>query len=128
MKYDDAEYCFLNFETDLDNEAGGTHMGMYLAWAAFNGLLGESFDEAKLALLRAREITGRSLFFDHCDGKLMYEDFNERGNAFTASYYGENFVADYQLVFEHVMPNGAATTDDFCSVPDTWENFDRKTQ
>lgn len=24
-----------------------------------------------------------------------------------------------------MMPNAGATTDDFCSVPDTWENFDR---
>jgi len=43
MKYDDAEFCFLNFETELANEAGGTHTGMYLAWAAQRGLLGESF-------------------------------------------------------------------------------------
>ena len=44
MKYDDAETCFLNFETELENEAGGTHAGMYLAWAALNGLLAEGFD------------------------------------------------------------------------------------
>jgi len=43
MKYDDAEFCFLNFETELANEKGGTHTGMYLAWAAQRGLLGESF-------------------------------------------------------------------------------------
>lgn len=125
MKYDDAEYCFLNFETDLENEAGGTHTGMYLAWAALRGLLDEGFDEATLAPLRARQITGSSLYFDRCDGKLTDDDFNDQGNAFTASYYGEHFVADYQRVFESVMPNAGATTDDFCSVPDTWENFDR---
>ena len=125
MKYDDAEYCFLNFETDLENEAGGTHTGMYLAWAALRGLLDEGFHEATLAPLRARQITGSSLYFDRCDGKLMDDDFNDEGNAFTASYYGEHFVADYQRVFEKMMPNAGATTDDFCSVPDTWENFDR---
>ena len=26
MKYDDSEYYFLNFETDLDNEAANTHI------------------------------------------------------------------------------------------------------
>ena len=124
MKYDDAEYCFLNFETDLENEAGGTHTGMYLAWAALRGLLDEGFDEATLAPLRARQITGSILYFDRCDGKLMDDDFNDEGNAFTASYYGEHFVADYQRIFEKMMPNAGATTDDFCSVPDTWENFD----
>lgn len=125
MKYDDAETCFLNFETDLENEAGGTHTGMYLAWAAFNGLLDEGFDEAVLAPLRARQSTGRQLYFDQCDGKLTDEDFNDRGNAFTASYYEASFLADYQRVFADQMPNGGETTDDFCSVPDTWENFDR---
>jgi hypothetical protein len=39
MKYDGAEYFFLNFEGDeLENEAGGTHIGMFLAWANFDKL------------------------------------------------------------------------------------------
>ncbi len=38
MKIDDAEIYFLNFETDLDNEAGGTHIGMFLGWAVQRGL------------------------------------------------------------------------------------------
>ncbi|MCX7033187.1 MAG: hypothetical protein NT046_04335 [Arenimonas sp.] len=126
MKYDDAEYCFLNFETDrLPNEAGGTHMGMYLAWAASKGLLDWDFDEQTLAPLLAREVTGSQLFFDRCDGKLTDDDLNDVGNAFTASYYDAHFVADYQRVFADQIPNGGETTDDFCSVPDTWENYDR---
>jgi TPR repeat protein len=126
MKYDDAEYCFLNFETDrLPNEAGGTHTGMYLAWAASKGLLDWDFDEEVLAPLRARSITGSQLFFDRCDGKLTDDDLNDVGNAFTASYYEAHFVADYQRVFADQIPNGGETTDDFCSVPDTWENYDR---
>lgn len=126
MKYDDAEYCFLNFETDrLPNEAGGTHMGMYLAWAASKGLLDWDFDEETLAPLLAREVTGSQLFFDRCDGKLTDDDFGDIGNAFTASYYEAHFVADYARVFADQIPNGGETTDDFCSVPDTWENYDR---
>ncbi len=126
MKYDDAEYCFLNFETDrLPNEAGGTHMGMYLAWAASKGLLDWDFDEEVLAPLLAREVTGSQLFFDRCDGKLTDDDFNDVGNAFTASYYEAHFVADYARVFADQIPNGGETTDDFCSVPDTWDNYDR---
>ena len=126
MKYDDAEYCFLNFETDrLPNEAGGTHMGMYLAWAASRGLLDWDFDEATLAPLLAREVTGSQLFFDRCDGKLTDDDFSDVGNAFTASYYEAHFVADYGRVFADQIPNGGETTDDFCSVPDTWDNYDR---
>ena len=126
MKYDDAEYCFLNFETDrLPNEAGGTHMGMYLAWAASKGLLDWDFDEQTLAPLLAREVTGSQLFFDRCDGKLTDDDLSDVGNAFTARYYEAHFVADYPRVFADQIPNGGETTDDFCSVPDTWENYDR---
>ncbi|MBW8369042.1 MAG: sel1 repeat family protein [Arenimonas sp.] len=125
MKYDDAEYCFLNFETDLPNEAGGTHAGMYLAWAALKGLLDPGFDEATLAPLRARQITGSQLFFDKCDGKLLDDDLSDVGDAFTASYYASHFHADYQQVFRGDMPDGGETTDGFCGVPDTWENFDR---
>lgn len=125
MKYDDAEHCFLNFGTDrLPNEAGGTHVGMYLAWAASKGLLGSGFDTRVLAPLKAREVTGPELLFDRCDGKLCAADFNEIGNAFTASYYNASFAGDYQRVFTDQIPNGGASTDDFCSVPDTWDNFD----
>ena len=125
MKYDDAEYCFLNFETDLDNEAGGTHTGMFLAWAGLRGLLGFEFDDEVLAPLKAREVTGAQLYFDLCDGKLTDDDLSDVGNAFAASYYEAHFAADYQRVFAADMPNGGESTDDFCSVPDTWENFDR---
>ena len=125
MKYDDAEYCFLNFESDLPNEAGGTHTGMYLAWAASRGLLGDGFGEAVLAPLKARAITGSQLYFDQCDGKLTDDDFSDEGNAFTASYYEQRFVADYRRVFHADLPNGGESTDDFCSLPDTWDHYDR---
>jgi hypothetical protein len=125
MKYDDAEYCFLNFETDLPTEAGGTHTGMYLAWAASKGLLGDGFEESTLAPLLARTITGCQLYFDQCDGKLTDDDFSDEGNAFTASYYEQHFVADYRRVFKDDLPNGGESTDEFCSLPDTWENYDR---
>jgi hypothetical protein len=126
VKYDDAENCFLNFDTDrLPNEAGGTHTGMYLAWAATKGLLSDAFDESTLAPLKARQITGSQLYFSQCDGKLTDDDFNDVGNAFTASYYESSFFADYERVFGAQMPNGRETTEDFCSVPDTWANHDR---
>ncbi|MFY2763157.1 tetratricopeptide repeat protein [Arenimonas sp. MALMAid1274] len=123
MKYDDAEFAFLNFETDLDNEAAGTHAGMYLAWAASRGLLGH--DAATLAPLLARQVTGSQFYFDQCDGKLMDEDFNDEGNAFTASYYERQFIADYEQVFGADLPDTGHPNDDLCSLPDTWENFDR---
>jgi hypothetical protein len=129
MKYDDAEFCFLNFETELANEAGGTHTGMYLAWAAQRGLLGDAFAGAEgqrqVARLLAREITGRDLYFDRCDGKLTSDDLSEQGNAFTAWYYEKQFVLDYERVFREQIPDTGHATDDFCSVADTWANCDR---
>lgn len=129
MKYDDAEYCALNFETDLDFEAGGTHAGMYLAWAARRGFLGRSFEtptaQIEVARLLARDISGRQLYFSQCDGKLTDDDLNTEGNAFTAWYYEKQFVVDYRLVFQREIPDTGHATDDFCSVADNWANADR---
>jgi hypothetical protein len=92
MKYDDAEYYFLEFETDLPNENGGRHIGLFLAWAILRGLAGEGFaDDA--AALRAGTATGLDLLFDRCDGKLLDDDLNEEGNAFAVACY-ERFVLD----------------------------------
>jgi len=129
MKYDDSEYCCLNFETDLDNHAANTHIGMYLAWAVHAGLARDDEKDprwmAAVARVRGREITGAQLLSDLCDGKLMAMEFNEAGNAFTADYYAGGFTKDYERVFKAQMPDTGHDTDDFCSVPDTWENFDR---
>ena len=37
-----------NFPSDLPDEAGGTHIGMYLAWAITRGLEGKFHREARL--------------------------------------------------------------------------------
>lgn len=127
MKYDDSEYYFLNFETDLDNEAANTHIGMYLAWALLSGL-GPSGDagrewESDIAQLRARQTTGGQLLSDRCDGKLTSAEFNDEGNAFTAGYYEQQFHHDYARVFGSQIPSTGHDADDICSVPDTWANF-----
>lgn len=129
MKYDDSEYCFLNFETELDNDAGATHMGMYLAWAILRGLGGDHFSmpeaHSHIEQLKARQTTGREVLLDRCDGKLTDDDFNPLGNAFTKVYYERLFNKDYERVFQADFPSTGHPTDDFCSIPDTWANFDR---
>ncbi|HVJ62228.1 MAG TPA: hypothetical protein VM555_05895, partial [Tahibacter sp.] len=40
-------------------------------------------------------------------------------------YYAAHFVSDYEQVFERDFARIGHDTDDFCSVPDTWENFAR---
>jgi len=129
MKYDDAEYLFLNFETERDNDDAGTHIGMYLAWAILRGLGGEHFSAPEAAShiqrLKAREITGAEVLWDRCDGKLTDDDFNAVGNAFTAAYYEKFFTRDYERVFQHDFVDTGHAVDDLCSVPDTWANFER---
>jgi len=129
MKYDDAETCFLNFETELDNGAANTHIGMYLAWAVLAGLgrddPGDAMWSASVAALKQRSSTGGQVLSSFSDCKLMDSEFSAEGKAFTAAYYDEAYVRDYQKVFQDQMPRTGHETDDFCRVPDTWANFDR---
>lgn len=93
MKYDDAEYYFLNFTTDLPNEAGGRHIGLFLEWAILRGLGGSEVRDTAAQLLRG-ELSPSDLIFDYCDGKLMDSDLSEEGNAFAASYYETHHLND----------------------------------
>ena len=96
---DDAETYFLNFESDgSPTEAGGTHIGMFLGWALLRGLAAPSL-QAHLPALRSGAKTGRSLLFEHCDGKLQTADLSERANAFAAAYYGASYLNDYLRMF-----------------------------
>jgi hypothetical protein len=128
MKYDDSEYFFLNFETDLDNHAANTHIGMYLAWAVHAGLARvDPADEAwtrAVAATQARQLTGANLLSRRCDGKLTEVEFNDEGNAFTSAYYADSYGKDYARVFDSQIPSTGHHADDICSVPDTWVNFD----
>ena len=129
MKYDDAEYCFLNFETDLDNNAASTHIGMFLGWCVLRGLGRDAPSDEhwtrEVARLKRREITGGELLTHQCDCKLTDGDLSDEGNAFAQAYYEAQFVKDYEAVLRDQMPGTGHDTDDFCSVPDTWQNFDR---
>ena len=123
MKYDDAEYFFLNFETDeLENSAGATHIGMFLAWAMLRGLASpELLASEECEQIKARATTGCEVVVDLCDCKLFDSDLSPLGNAFASWYYDSQFFADYGDVFGVTD----ASTDEFCSVADTWANFDK---
>ncbi|HEY0065014.1 MAG TPA: hypothetical protein VGC21_23045 [Telluria sp.] len=119
MKYDDAEYFFLNFETDtLENEAGATHIGMFMAWIILHELVSEDHRARhgdELAQLKARQITGAQFVVDQLDCKLMDCDLSELGKAFAASYYASHYGPDYM----QAMGINDDTADNFCSVADT---------
>lgn len=94
MKYDDAEYYFLDFETELPNENGGRHMGLFLEWAVLRGLASDELMTRSEALRRG-ETTGLELLFDHCDGKLWDSDLNDEGNAFAMDAYERWGMVDF---------------------------------
>lgn len=123
MKYDDAEYFFLNFETDeLENEAGATHIGMFMAWMILHEMVSDDARQTNaeaLAKVKAREMTGAEYVIDMQDCKLFDDDLNDLGNEFAASYYESGYYADYA----EAMGVDNDTADDFCRVEDTWANY-----
>lgn len=119
MKYDDAEFYFLNFTTDLPNEAGAIPMGMFVAWTIERNLCAEDHgDEDDVRPVRERRMTGAQYVIEVLDGKLLDSDLNDEGNAFAGWYYGERYLADYCAVF-----GVDDRTDGAFTVPDTWESY-----
>ena len=125
MKYDDASWHYGGeFPEDLPEEAGGTHTGMFLAWALLSGLGGElHVDECPedLEQLTLRTVTPGAFFMSACDGKLTDEDLNDEGNAFASEYYvfeTGKYLLDYGTTLGGDLPS-------LYHVEDTWENFEQ---
>ncbi len=125
VKYDDASWHYGgDFPEDLPDEAGGTHIAMFVAWALLTDLGGSLHSEDfpdDLAALRARQMTPGEYFFTACDGKFTDEDLNRRGNAFATFYFDDDdrgYLADYDDTLGGDVPT-------LYHVPDSWETFDR---
>src|ERR1700754_5084284 len=109
MKYDDASWHYGgDFPEGLPDEAGATHIAMFVAWAVLNGLVGElHMDDLADSLehLKTKELTPREWFLEACDEKFTDEDLNENGNLFAAAYYDApnaapvSYIADYSDAF-----------------------------
>lgn len=125
MKYDDASWHYGgDFPAELNEEAGATHIGMFVAWCLLNGLAGEIHTEDypdALEKLRNREQTPGQWFLEHCDEKFTDEDLSELGNKFTQQYYAAD-DAPYLTVYETLLGQGFSH---LYAVPDTWESYDR---
>ena len=124
MAYDRADWHYGgDYPAGLPAENGGTHIGMFLAWAIERGLEGDFHREesaAALAAVRARKMTGREFLFSQCDEKFWEEDLSEEGNAFATAYYekDDGYLADYAATLIDDLPS-------LYHVADTWKNFDR---
>lgn len=126
MAYDRADWHYGGvYPADLPPENGGTHIGMFLAWAMQRELAGELLiNEAHEAVeaVKARRMTGRSFLFEICDEKFWEDDLNAEGNEFAKVYYEKDiYINDYQRTLGAGLPS-------LYHVEDTWENFDRLRQ
>ncbi len=114
------------YPDDLPPENGGTHIGMFLAWAIMNNFEGDMHREGSaesLAKVRGRKMTGREFLAENCDDKFSQEDLNDEGNAFAHFYYeAEDDDGQYFEDYQRVLARGLPT---IYHVADTWENFDK---
>ena len=128
MKYDDASWHYGgDFPSGLEQEAGATHIGMFVAWCLLNGFSGEIHTEEfpeGLEKLRNREQTPGQWFLEHCDEKFTDEDLNEQGNNFAQYYYAAD-GAPYLNVYESILGHDVSH---LYAVPDTWDSFDKLAQ
>lgn len=124
MAYDKADWHYGgDFPEGVPDENGGTHIGMFLAWAIMNGLEGELHREESpeaLFAVRARQMTGREFLFQECDEKFWDIDLNGEANEFAQYYYDgqSQYFEDYETTLAEGLPT-------MYHVENTWENYDR---
>jgi hypothetical protein len=124
-KYDDATWhSGGEFPSDLPDEAGGTHIAMFVAWALLSELGGElhlSELDGGIKGLRDHTVTPGEFLFESCDGKFTDEDLNELGNAFAVAYFQRKtrgYVFDYEKTLRGKLPSTY-------HVPDSWKTYDK---
>ena len=130
MKYDDASWHYGgDFPADLPNQAGATHVALFVAWCVLNGMGGKPHEVERSKAseaLRARAVTPTRWFIETCDEKFTDEDLSEEGNAFAVDYYiaeasrnsrAASYLLDYQNAFSEAPT--------LYEVPDTWQSYDR---
>jgi len=120
MKYDDASWHYGgDYPEDLNEDAGGIHIGMFLVWCLLNDLSSDIHTQ-DIIELKKREVTPGKWFIETCDEKFTDEDLNEIGNNFAQYYYDlddGNYLADYDELLNKDLDSIYHATDD-------WEFFD----
>ena len=124
MKFDDASWHYGgDFPEELPEEAGATHIGMFVAWCLLNGLAGEIHTvelKKDFDTLRSRALTPGAWFINVCDSTFTDEDLTDDGIAFTESYYDAD-EAEYLADYESTLGAGLES---LYHIPDTWASYD----
>ncbi|MBW0281286.1 DUF7832 domain-containing protein [Shewanella xiamenensis] len=111
-----------NFPKDLAPEAGGTHIGMFIAWVINNNLEGELHQTdsvESVAKVKSRKMTGTEFLIKECDEKFWEDDLNPEGLEFAKHYYESNaYYGDYEAALVSSEPT-------LYHVLDTWDNYDK---
>jgi hypothetical protein len=120
MKYDDASWHYGGeFPAELPQEAGATHMGMFVAWALLSGYANPKLD-LDFGELTLRTTTPGAFLVDNLDGKFISDWLSDEGRGFTQVYYHSDnhyYTNDYIKVLGQDLKS-------IYHVQDTWENFD----
>ena len=110
MKYDDAGWHdgADGFPESSPSEYGGTHIALFMKWCFIKGWAGEFYRNEHASALQnviSGTLSATDFFFEHCDGKLTDDDFNEEGNKFASLYYGDDglYLNDYSDLFFDLM-------------------------
>ena len=124
--YDRADWHYGgNYPKGLPPENGGTHIGMFLAWAILHNFESEMHrkDSAEsLRAVRERKMTGREFLFKECDEKFTSNDLNDEGNAFAKWYYdGDGKVSPYINDYDALIAKGLPS---LYHAEDTWATYD----
>jgi len=100
-KYDDADWHYGSddYQKDWDTRLACTHIGMFIAWAYFNGLMNLQdmhAEHAKEWFERRRRGEGSfgEMTEDIFDEKLIGDDLTDEGRAF-ADWYYERYLAEF---------------------------------
>lgn len=111
-----------DFPKELAPEAGGTHIGMFIAWVLNNkleGKLHKTDSIESVSDVKSRKMTGTEFLIKECDEKFWEDDLNPEGLEFAKHYYESNvYYGDYEKALVTTEPT-------LYHVQDTWENYDK---
>lgn len=115
MTYDDAGWHHDSaIENGLAPAAGGTHIGMFMAWLALHGMAQPDYAPTEL---RARRITPGEYLRRHCVDQIDPFMLTDNGNAFASAAY-RAYLRRYRDV------PAVARYDSTYETPDTWDTYD----